>query len=371
MTAVLVTGAAGFIGANLVEALRRRTDLEVTALDREDGPDALDRAFTTADVVYHLAGVNRPSDDAEFGQVNEGLTRRVVAALERLGRIPKLVFTSSTQAELDNPYGRSKRQAEDVLRAWAGRAGAPLAVYRLPGVFGKWCRPNYNSVVATFCHNCARDLPVTVNDPARSLTLVHVGDVVETFLRHLDGPVPETGFATVEPAFSTTVGALLTMIQAFHDHRTTLLLPDVSDPFTRRLYTTYVSYLPTDGFAYGLQRREDARGALAEFLKAPSLGQIFVSRTHPGITRGNHYHDAKTEKFLILEGDAVIAFRHRVTGETVRYPVAGAEFRVVDIPPGWAHAITNVGDRELIVLFWASEIFDAGSPDTYPGDAGP
>lgn len=371
MTSVLVTGAAGFIGANLVEALRRRTDVEVTALDREDGPDALDRALTTTDVIYHLAGVNRPADDAEFGHVNEGLTRRVVAALERLGRIPKLVFTSSTQAELDNAYGRSKRQAEDALRAWADRAGAPLAVYRLPGVFGKWCRPNYNSVVATFCHNCARDLPVTVTDPGRSLALVHVGDVVEAFLRHLDGPVPEMGFAAVEPVFSTTVGALLATIQTFRDHRQTLQLPDLSDPFTRRLYTTYVSQLPADGFAYGLPRREDARGALAEFLKSPSLGQIFVSRTHPGVTRGNHYHDAKTEKFLVVGGDAVIAFRHRVTGETVRYPVSGSEFRVVDIPSGWAHSITNTGERELIVLFWASEPFDAARPDTHPGDAGP
>lgn len=369
MTSVLVTGAAGFIGANLLEALRRRTDLELTGLDRQDAPGALDEALSSADVVYHLAGVNRPSDDAEFGQVNEGLTRHVVATLERLRRAPTFVFTSSTQAELDNPYGRSKRNAEDVLRAWAGRAGARLAVYRLPGVFGKWCPPNYNSVVATFCHNCARDLPCTVNDPARKLTLVYVGDVVDAFLGHLDAP-PATGACTVEPVFQTTVGGLFAAIQKFRGHRNTLQLPDLSDPFLRRLYSTYVSHLPADALAYPLPRRDDARGALAEFLKSPSVGQVFLSRTHPGITRGNHYHDSKTEKFLVVEGDAVISFRHRVTGETVRYPVTGSEFRVVDIPPGWAHNITNVGDRELIVLFWASEPFDPAHPDTFPADAG-
>lgn len=370
MTAVVVTGAAGFIGANLVEALRRRADVTVIALDRENGTDALDKALATADVVYHLAGVNRPRDEAEFDQVNAGLTRRIVDTLEHLRRTPRIVFSSSTQAELDNPYGRSKRQAEDVLHAWAGSAGAPLAVYRLPGVFGKWCRPDYNSVVATFCHHCARDLPVTVTDPSRSLTLVHVGDVVEAFLHDLDGPPPAAGHAAVEPVFSTSVGDLLATIQSFRDHRLTLQLPDFSDPFTRRLYSTYVSYLPADRFAYPLQRREDARGVLAEFLKSRFLGQIFVSRTRPGITRGNHFHDTKTEKFLVVEGDAVIAFRHRVTGETVRYSVAGTDLRVVDIPPGWTHNIRNVGERELIVLFWASEPFDQSRPDTYAEDVG-
>jgi UDP-2-acetamido-2,6-beta-L-arabino-hexul-4-ose reductase len=238
-------------------------------------------------------------------------------------------------------------------------------------VFGKWCRPDYNSVVATFCHNCARGLPVTVTDPSRSLALVHVGDVVEAFLRDLEGPVPGTAFAGVEPVFATSLGDLLATIEAFRDHRHTLQLPDFSDPFTRRLYSTYVSYLPADRFAYGLQRREDARGVLAEFLKSPSLGQVFVSRTRPGITRGNHYHDTKTEKFLVVEGDAVIAFRHRVTDETVRYPVTGTDFRVVDIPPGWVHNITNVGTRELVVLFWSIEPFDQSRPDTYAEDVGP
>lgn len=371
MTSVLVTGAAGFIGANLVQALRRRADLQVTALDREASPEALDQALAAAEVVYHLAGVNRPSDNSEFDLVNAGLTRRVVTCLEKLRRAPRFIFTSSTQAALDNPYGLSKRDAERILHAWARSAGAPLAIYRLPGVFGKWCRPNYNSVVATFCHNCARGLPVAVTDPGRSLELVHVSDVVEALVRDLERPLPEEAFARVEPVFTTTLGALLGAIEEFRDLRTSLRLPDLADPFTHRLYSTYVSYLPPDELAYGLRRREDARGTLAEFLKSPSLGQIFVSRTRPGETRGNHVHDVKTEKFLVLEGDALIAFRHLVTGQTLRYPVSGPEFRVVDIPTGWAHHITNVGERDLVVLFWASEPFDPAHPDTYPGNVCP
>jgi len=239
-------------------------------------------------------------------------------------------------------------------------------VYRLPGVFGKWCKPNYNSVVATFCHNVARDLAVTVSDPERELALVHVADVVDAFLQELGGRDNGAHDGEVTPVHVTTVGQLLAAVQAFRDIRESGQLPDLADPFIRKLYSTYVSYLPTDGFAYSLQQKSDQRGVLAEFLKSSSCGQLFVSRTNPGVTRGNHYHDTKTEKFLVIEGEAIVVLRHRLTGETARVPAAGNDFTVVDIPPGWIHAITNVGSGDLVVLFWACEPFDPGRPDTYP-----
>ena len=282
-------------------------------------------------------------------------------------RTPLLVLSSSTQAALDNPYGLSKRQAEDAVFDFGRETGASVFVFRLPGVFGKWCRPNYNSVVATFCHNIARDLPIAISDPAREIELVYIDDVVRAFIGIMDGrlPVSDGKYCLAEPTYRISLGALAETIQGFRDSRVSLALPDMSDPFIRALYATYVSYLPADSFAYALTQRTDPRGELAELLKSPHIGQIFVSRTRPGITRGNHYHDTKVEKFVVLEGDAVIRFRHILGGDVIEYPVSGREFRVVDIPPGYTHSIENVGQNDLIVLFWADEIFDPDIPDTF------
>jgi UDP-2-acetamido-2,6-beta-L-arabino-hexul-4-ose reductase len=274
---------------------------------------------------------------------------------------------SSTQAALDNPYGLSKRQAEEAVFDFGRETGASVFVFRLPGVFGKWCRPNYNSVVATFCHNIACDLPIAISDPAREIELVYIDDVVRAFIGIMDGrlPVSDGQYCLVEPTYRMSLGALAETIQGFRDSRVSLALPDMSDPFTRALYATYVSYLPADSFAYALTQRSDPRGELAELLKSPYIGQIFVSRTRPGITRGHHYHDTKVKKFVVLEGDAVIRFRHILGGDVIEYPISGHEFRVVDIPPGYTHAIENAGQNDLIVLFWADEIFDSDIPDTY------
>jgi UDP-2-acetamido-2,6-beta-L-arabino-hexul-4-ose reductase len=400
MRRVLVTGAAGFIGQNLAETLRRRADVVVDRVDAGAvatiagavaGPDALPRLLEQADVVFHLAGINRPQHPEDY-EGNVRSTSEIVDLLERAGRTPTIVLSSSTQAALDNPYGISKRRAEDVLRAFSARMGARVVIYRLPGVFGKWCRPNYNSVVATFCHNTARGLPITVNNPASPITLVYVDDVVRSFAAHVDDgdegrAAGETQNdkrkthngetdsradgarrvtdASVEPVFETTLAELVTTIEGFRDERRTLLVPELTHPFLTRLYATYKSYLPADGFAYPLEKRTDARGSLAEFVKSPHAGQIFVSRTKPGITRGNHFHHTKVEKFLVLEGRAVVRFRDIRGGEVLEYPVAGDEFRVVDIPPGYTHSIENVGTTELVVLFWADEIFDAARADTY------
>jgi len=365
---VAITGARGFIGRNLAVALQRDA-VEVALLDVDDPPAAWAAAVRDAQVVFHLAGINRPEHEREFVEGNVGSLETLFQALDASQAPPVVVLTSSTQAAEENPYGRSKAAAERALESWAARSGGRAVIYRLPGVFGKWCRPNYNSVVATFCHNIARDLPIQISDPSKSLEVVYVDDVVDRIRTHL-GDAPGSGVTRgqVAPVFRTTLGELANRLHAFRNSRETLLVPDTADAFTRRLLGTYTSYIPPDKLSYGLQVRTDARGSLAELLKAPSFGQIFVSRTLPGVTRGNHYHDLKIEKFCVLEGDAIIRFRSVLGGEVTEHRVSGTEFRVVDIPPGMAHHIENVGQGEMIVLFWACEIFDPKRPDTYAAE---
>ena len=353
---VLVTGAKGFVGHHVVGALRHRGD-EVFAADRSTDESALREWTMVADAVVHLAGANRPEDPAEFAKVNRDLTARLVGWLDEAGARATLVLSSSAQAEKENPYGVSKREAERAVEAYAG----PKAIFRLPGVFGKESRPFYNTVVATFCHNVAHDEPNAVSDPEHEVAFVYIDDVVAAILAAVDHPVarPE-----VAPVYRRTLGRLLAEIEGFRESRETLRVPDLSDRFLVSLYATYLSFLPKDAFAYDLVKREDPRGSLAEFVKSDHFGQIFVSRTHPGITRGDHYHHTKTEKFLVLEGEAVIRFRHAASDEVLEYRVDGEAYRVVDIPPGYTHSIENVGTGELVTLFWASEIFDPARPDT-------
>lgn len=364
---VLVTGARGFIGKNLSVALKRRDDIDLLELDLENPADDLERMAGEADVVFHLAGVNRPQDPAEFKQGNTELTQKLCEKLKAAGRKATLVLSSSIQAALDNPYGLSKRAAEELAFSYARESGATAHVFRLPNVFGKWCRPDYNSAVATFCHNVARGMPIQVNDPARELALVYVDDVVRAFLDILGGPEPSGDGATcgVEPVYGISVGALADLIKSFAESRSSLVIPDMDDPLTRRLYATYTSHLPEDAFAYGLARRDDQRGCLAEVVKSPHFGQLFFSTTRPGVTRGNHYHDSKVEKFIVVSGEAVIRFEHILSGARVDVPVSGRDMKVVDIPPGYTHHIENVGEGEMVVLFWANELFDPAAPDTY------
>lgn len=373
---ILVTGSSGFIGRNLVAWLARLSDVRVLGFDQENTPQELEEALADADLVYHLAGVNRPQSEDEFRTGNVDLTARTCDRLLALGRATPIVLSSSIQAALDNPYGTSKRQAEEVVARYAQASGALCTIFRLKNVFGKWCRPNYNSVVATFCHNIARDLPITISDPTRELELVHVDDVAGAFLSEVRDQRSETGgqrsevtYREVAPSYRVTLGRLAELIRSFRESRGSLLVPDFSDPFVRKLYGTFLSYLEPADFAYGLATRTDPRGSLAEFVKSPPFGQIFVSRTLPGITRGNHYHHTKTEKFLVVEGEAVIRFRaiseiRDQRSEVIEYRVSGRDFRVVDIPPGYTHSIENVGAGELVTLFWASEVFDPERPDT-------
>jgi len=364
---ILVTGAKGFVGKNLVVALKRMDEVEVIEHDLDSPAGLLNEGLAKADVIYHLAGVNRPERVEEFTEGNFDLTRQVCDGLRRLERKPLLVLSSSTQAALENPYGLSKRKAEEAVLDFGRETRASVFVFRLHGVFGKWCRPNYNSVVATFCHNIACGLPIAISDPTREIELVYIDDVVRAFIDVMDGrlPVSDGKYCMAEPMYRITLGALAETIQGFRDSRVSLALPDMSDTFHRALYSTYVSYLPTDSFTYTLIQRADPRGELAELLKSPHIGQIFVSRTRPGITRGHHYHDTKVEKFVVLEGGAVIRFRHILGGDVIEYPISGREFRVVDIPPGYTHSIENIGQNDLIVLFWAAEIFNPNIPDTF------
>jgi UDP-2-acetamido-2,6-beta-L-arabino-hexul-4-ose reductase len=364
MMKVLITGGRGFLGRNLAARLGGRNDCEMLVFDREDSQSDLLSWLSVADVVFHLAGVNRPKDPGEFESGNAGFTELICDLLRKAGRTPTIVFASSTQAELESPYGLSKRKAEQTLRAFAASTGASVRIYRLKNVFGKWCRPNYNSVVATFCHNIANDLPIQISDPRRELELVYVDDVVKAFLAELPIHAGSNGHCDI-PSFNLTLGDLAGRIQSFHDMRTNLLTPDFAVRFNQQVYATYLSYVPDEARRQQLEIKSDQRGALAEFIKSGNLGQIFISRTRPGITRGNHYHHTKAEKFFVVEGEGMIRMRQIESSEVVEYRVRGEAFQVIDIPPGYTHSIENIGAGDMVTLFWADEIFDPDRPDTH------
>jgi UDP-2-acetamido-2,6-beta-L-arabino-hexul-4-ose reductase len=361
---VLVTGANGFIGKNLVVHLRERSGMEVLGFVRGESVSDLAAKVAQVDFVFHLAGVNRPQNEAEFAQGNRDLTAALCDAIRASGRAIPVVYTSSTQVERENPYGTSKRGAEDALRELASGPGQSVWIYRLPNVFGKWCRPNYNSAVATFCHNIVNDLPITANDPAAPLRLVYVDDVARAFLSHLGTQAQGLHFADVDPVYETTVGQLADQLTAFKRSRETLVTEAVGQGLVRALYSTYISYYPTEQFAYPLVKHEDPRGVFVEMLKTPDAGQFSYFTAHPGITRGGHYHHTKTEKFLVIKGSARFRFRHIDTGATYEYFTSGDHPEVVETIPGWSHDITNVGKDEMVVMLWANEVFDRQKPDT-------
>ena len=368
---ILVTGADGFIGKNLCVSLAEQAGFEVLPVVRATDPAALESKVAQADAVIHLAGVNRPQDPAEFAAGNADFTARLCQALLATGRPVPVAFASSIQADRDNPYGLSKRAAEDHLRRYAEASGAPVALYRLANVFGKWSRPDYNSAVATFCHNIARGLPIQVNDAAAPLRLVYIDDVVAELLRFLAAPGQGVRSAEAGPVHDTTVGELARQIEAFKDVRTSLVTERVGTGLVRALYATYVSFLPPQAFSYGVPKYGDARGVFVEMLKTPDCGQFSFFTAHPGITRGGHYHHSKTEKFLVIKGAARYRFRHLLTDEVFEVDSRGDEPLVVETIPGWAHDITNIGDDELVVMLWANEIFDRQNPDTIASPVAP
>ena len=361
---VLVTGAEGFLGRNLRVRLAEIGGHEVLPIGRDSSEAALREAAAAADCVVHLAGVNRPLDPADYAAGNTGTTERLGAILAATGRKQPVIFSSSTQAAIDNAYGQSKRGAEAALEAYSEATGASVHLFRLTNVFGKWSRPNYNSAVATFCHNIARGLPVTIHDPAAPLHLVYVDDVVQAFLDVLERPRQISGFREAGPVYATTVGEVVETLRAIHAGRETLLTPRVGTGLVRALHSTYLSFLPTDAVAYSVPLHADPRGEFVEMLRTGDSGQFSYFTAHPGITRGGHYHHTKTEKFLVIRGTARFGFRHVVTGERYDLTVRGGEGSIVETAPGWAHDVTNVGEDELIVMLWANELFDRDRPDT-------
>jgi UDP-2-acetamido-2,6-beta-L-arabino-hexul-4-ose reductase len=359
-----VTGGEGFIARNLRARLRELGHADVGVITRATGAGDFKSILEDAEYVFHLAGVNRPQDPREYSTGNEEFTRVLCRALATNRRHATVVFGSSTQASLDNPYGRSKLAAEQVLRDYAGDTGADVRVFRLPNVFGKWARPGHNSVVATFCHNIAHGMPVTVHDPAAPLRLIYVDDVVDAFVSVLANATAANQAAEIGPVYQTTVGDLAQTLREFADSRDSLFMPRVGTGLIRALYSTYVSYLPAPSFDYAVPCRVDARGEFVEMLKTPDCGQLSYFTAHPGITRGEHYHHSKTEKFLVIQGTACFEFRQIESGERHEVMVRGGEGRIVESVPGWAHNVTNVGGNDLIVMLWANEIFDRQRPDT-------
>ena len=363
----VVTGAKGFIGKNLCERLKSIDAMTVCPFDVDTDPALLSEYVRDADIIYHLAGVNRPQDQSEYMEGNCGFTRTLLDAIAAsCNTKATLVMSSSIQAELDNPYGRSKLAGEDLVRSFAEEKGIHSVIYRFPNVFGKWCRPNYNSVVATFCNNIARDLPILVDDPDKILHLVYIDDVIEELLLCLTGHehVSE-GFGYVQDVYDVDLGMIPQLLYTFRETRRDLTLPDFTDEFEKKLYSTYLSYLPENDFSYPLDMHEDERGSFTEFIKTPERGQVSVNISHPGIIKGNHWHNTKNEKFLVVSGEGLIRLRRVGTEDVIEYRVSSKELTVVDIPCGYVHSIENVGQTDMATVMWVNEVFDPNNSDTY------
>lgn len=364
---ILITGARGFMGKNLRSALTGRCGdaHRLMLLDMPHTEEELLAAAAEADFVFHLAGVNRPTDPADFQKGNADFTRQLLTLLKERGKRPPVLLSSSIQAALENPYGQSKLSAEQAVADYGRETGSAVYLYRLPNVFGKWSRPNYNSAVATFCHNVARGLPITVNDPSVTLRLVYIDDVVEEFLRAMEGqPHREGEWCTVQPVHEVNLGHMAELIQSFPALRDSLTAPDQSDPLVKKLYATYLSFLPPEDFSRPTVTHADQRGSFTELLHMGSRGQVSLNVSKPHITKGDHWHQTKHEKFIVLQGEGVIRFRKVGDSTVIVYKVSGENLTVVDIPTGYTHSIENIGDTDMLTLMWANEVFDPAHPDT-------
>ena len=376
---LLITGAKGFVGKNLVAALKnirdgkdRRFDLNpemtIWEYDMDTPKELLDDYCKDADFIFHLAGVNRPETEEEFMQGNFGFTSDLLNTLKKYGNKAPIMVSSSIQASLDNPYGRSKKAGEDLLFAYGREENVKVLVYRFPNVFGKWCRPNYNSAVATFCHNIARDLPITVNNREHPMTLVYIDDVVDALLYALMGKEEKDGaFCKVPVEHQITLGEIVDMLYQFHDQPKTLIMPEIPNhSFAKKLYATYLSYLPKEKIAFDLKMNMDERGSFTELLKTEKCGQFSVNISKPGITKGQHWHNTKWEFFIVVSGRGLIQQRQIDTDEVLNFEVSGERIEAVHMLPGYTHNIINLSDTEdLVTVMWANECFDPQRPDTF------
>jgi UDP-2-acetamido-2,6-beta-L-arabino-hexul-4-ose reductase len=367
MKNILITGARGFIGKNLTAGFKEIKEKTLYLYDIEDPVEKLSEYVSKADIIYHLAGINRPKEESEFETGNLGSLELVLELCREHGKKIPIVLTSSIQADYDNPYGVSKRRAEEALMKYGIDNEVKVYVYRLKNVFGKWCRPNYNSAVATFCHNIANDLPVTISDRSNVVNLVYIDDIVEKFIKMSYYTYADVNkfYHEIDISYAKTLGEIVDLLNKFKDSRKTLFLPNMEDDFEKKLYSTYLSYLPKDGFSYPLKMNVDNRGSFTEFVKSEERGQVSVNISKPGITKGNHWHHTKTEKFLVVSGTGIIRFRHINSDEIIEYKVSGEKLEVVDIPPGYTHNISNAGETDMVTVMWANEKFDPERPDTY------
>ena len=361
---VLVTGSNGFIGKSLIVRLNE-LDISYDVFSRSNSTIELQGLIEKSDFIIHLAGENRPEDEGDFEVVNSGLTSLICDKIRMIEKNIPIILASSTQAESQNLYGKSKLRAELAVENLEKDTGNSSYIYRLPGVFGKWCKPNYNSVVATFCHNISHDLPVQINDPAFELSLVYIDDVVEEFINVIQGARDDRKTFSVQPEYKIKLGDLADQIKMFRESRDSLITERVGSGLVRKLYSTYLSYISPEKFAYSIPSYGDERGMFAEMLKTKDSGQVSFFTAKPGVTRGGHYHHSKTEKFLVVQGDARFGFRHIASDETHEIITTSEELKIVETMPGWAHNITNIGDEDIVVMLWANEIFDPEKPDTY------
>lgn len=360
----LITGSKGFLGKNLVSHLLQEEGVRLLEHNSSDPVTNLADKIEEADFIFHLSGANRPDDPSDFDKINVGLTKEITRLAENSGRKIPILFASSIQAIKDNPYGKSKQEAENLLKKYSESTGSSIFLYRLPNVFGKWSRPDYNSVVATFCHNIANNIPIKIHDESSSLSLVYIDDVMNSFKDALAGRLEQKKFYDVSPQYNITVGELANKIRDLEKSRESLITGKVGVGFDRALYATYLSYLSPGNFTYKLHENRDERGVFVEFLKTNESGQISFLTAKPGVTRGGHYHHTKTEKFLIVQGVAEFKFKNIITNEMFSITVSSDQPEVVETIPGWAHDIRNTGETELIVVLWANEIFDHNNPDT-------
>lgn len=360
---IVVTGARGFIGRNLCSMLREQGYTDLVEVGRDTSQELLSKELADADFIYHLAGINRPNNDSEF-QANADLTHFITQQLASNDTPPPLVISSSIQAAADNAYGKSKRRAEEFVIEYGSTSGARYYIYRLPNVFGKWCKPNYNSFVATFCHSIINDMEISIDDPHAPITLVYIDDVCKSLVSLIDNPL-DNGYQAVMPEYQTTVGEVADLLQRFKMSRSTLITENVGSGLTRALYSTFLSYMPPSKFCYKIPSYGDERGVFSEILKTSQSGQFSFFTALPGVTRGGHYHHTKNEKFLVVKGKALFKFEHIDTGERFELYTNSDELQIVETVPGWSHNITNVSDEEIIVLLWANEVFDRDNPDTF------
>jgi len=363
---ILITGAKGFVGKNLIAELNNRGYKDLYKFDIDTDKALLDKYAKNCEFIFHLAGVNRPKVEKEFMEGNFGFTSELLDLLKKHNNKAPILITSSIQAQSDNPYGNSKRAGEELVFNYSNETGAKALIYRLHNLFGKWSRPNYNTVVATYCHNIARGFDIQINNPDSELTLCYIDDVLDEFIKALEGNSTKMDeYCSVPVVHQIKLGDLADRIKSFKESRKDLSIPNMKDALTKKLYSTYLSFLPEDSFSYDLKMNCDNRGSFTEFIQTTDRGQVSVNIVKPRITKGNHWHHTKNEKFLVVSGTGLIRFRKIDSDQIIEYKVSGEKLQVLDIPTGYTHSIVNIGDTDMVTVMWVNEVFNPEKPDTY------